>query len=163
MHPLYHPLKRAVLALCLLPALAFAQHGPEQGPPEGPRCDAPPPGGPHQRLSGMHGGGPLAGLDLDEAQQDKLFALDHEQQPQLRTLRRQADKSRRELAELGRSGQYSDAKAKQLADGLAHAESELALMRARFDSKVFALLTPEQRTRRAQPDCGSQAHGPRPR
>jgi Spy/CpxP family protein refolding chaperone len=161
MHPLSPPLKRAALALCLLPALAFAQHGPEQGPPERPRCDAPP--GPHQPPSGMHGGGPLGGIELDDAQQDKLFALDHEQRPQLRTLHRQADKSRRELAELGRSGQYSDARARPLADSLAHAEAELALMRARFDSKVFALLTPEQRARRAEPGCGPQGHGPRPR
>ncbi len=162
MHTLTRSIRRGVLLLALLPLFALAQQGPMRDgghPPMGQRgCGMD--GGPGMAPGGMwHGrgmghGGPFGRMQLDEAQQDKLFALRHDMEPQERTLRKQAMKARRALAELGHSGQFSEAQAKPLADSLAQAEAGLALMRARFASQAFAILTPEQRKRMAQPGCG---------
>jgi Spy/CpxP family protein refolding chaperone len=156
MRQLTRSIRRSALLLALLPAFALAQHGPmrDGGPmPFGhPGCGmADGAGMPHP---GMHHGGVLRRLQLDEAQQDKLFALRHDQEPQQRALHKQARKARRALAELAHSGNYSDAQGKPLADSLAQAEAGLALMHARFQSQVLALLTPQQRERMKQTGCG---------
>ncbi|GAB3457061.1 hypothetical protein GCM10027321_11500 [Massilia terrae] len=171
MHTFSRTIRRSALVLALLPALALAQRGPmrDGGHPPFGQFGCGMAGGPgmasHPGMGhGMGHGGMLARLQLDEAQQDKLFALRHDMEPQQRTLHKQAMKAHKALAELGRSGQFSDAQAKPLADSLAQAEAGLALMRARFESQVFAILTPEQRQRLAQP-CGMPmergARGPR--
>lgn len=161
MQTLSRSIRRGALLLALLPVLALAQHGPmrDGGQPPAGRFGCGMAGGPgmapHGMGRGMGHGGPFGRLQLDEAQQDKLFALRHDMEPQQRTLHKQAMKAHRALAELGRSGQFSDAQAKPLADSLAQAEAGMALMRARFESQVFAILTPQQRERLAQP-CGQQ-------
>lgn len=175
MHTFSRSIRRGALVLALLPVFALAQQGPmrDGGQPPFGHAGCGMAGGPGM---GPHGMGPgmghrmghgamLARLGLDEAQQDKLFALRHDMEPQQRTLRKQAMKAHQALAQLGRSGQFSEAQAKPLADSLAQAEAGLALMRARFESQVFAILTPQQRERLAQP-CGAPpmergARGPR--
>lgn len=87
----------------------------------------------------------LREANLDEAQRDKIFLIMHAQVPQLREQEKARFKARQALAELGMSGQYSDAKAKAIADTLARATAEIELIRARSDSQVMAVLTPEQR------------------
>lgn len=117
-----------------------------------------PPGGP---LSGMGGHPPACGRPfdgamepvppflraarLDEVQRDKVFQIMHAQIPQLREQEKARAKARQALAELGLSGQYSEARAKTLADTLAKANAEIELIHARSDSQLVALLTPEQR------------------
>lgn len=104
--------------------------------------------------------------NLDEAQRDKIFLIMHAQMPQLREQEKARMKARQALTELGMSGQYSDAKAKALADTLARATAEIALIRARNDSQIVALLTPEQRAAldKSRKDRGAMAQpcvGPR--
>lgn len=154
-----HHLLRGAAALCLLPALALAQQPPA---PSQPACAvAPGPHGHHARPSGMRHAGPFGHLGLDDTQQDKLFALHHELAPKLRTLHRQLDKARQELAALGRSGQYSEARARALADSIGKAHAELALLHARTESHAFALLTAQQRARLAEQPCGpDEGRGP---
>lgn len=163
MKPIHRHLLRGAAALCLLPALALAQQAPATPPtPAHGACAMPP--GPHGHRAppfGMRHGGPFGHLGLDEAQQDKLFALHHEQEPQLRTLHRQLEKSKQELGALGRSPQYSDARAKALADNIGKTEAELALLRARTESRAFAILTPQQRARLAEQPCGAEGPGGR--
>lgn len=163
MQTLTRSIRRSALLLALLPMFAFAQHGPMRDgaqPPFGqPGCGMGGAPGMAHGLGRMGHGGPFGRMQLDEAQQDKLFALRHDMEPQQRNLRKQAMKAHRALAELGRSGQFSEAQAKPLADSLAQAEAGLALMRARFESQVFAILTPEQRKRMAQPGCGMRPMG----
>ncbi len=150
---LLRSVRRGAVLLSLLPAFALAQQPLDAGMPPPHGC---------ARADGPHHGRP----HLDEAQQDKLFALRHEQEPQQRTLHKQADKARMALHELARSGQYSDAKAKPIADSLAQAEAGLALMRARFESQLLQILTPQQREQMRQPGCGpargagGPEHGP---
>lgn len=50
-----------------------------------------------------------------------------------------------ELKQLSQAPQFDESKAKAVADKLANLEKEGVLNRARTESKVLALLTPEQR------------------
>lgn len=145
---------RSLLIASLL-ALPFAS----QAQPGAEPCDGnPPPGHGHN-----HGGpdmphpdGPigapfspppphLQGLQLSEAQQDKIFSLVHAQAPKLRELSKTARKSRDELHALAESAAFDEAKAKSLADASARADAEFALILARLDQQTLKLLTPEQR------------------
>lgn len=131
------------------PRVERADRGNERGGPsarpEGERFHGPmgePKGGPGCGL-------PLHHLKLSEAQEDKIFALFHAQEPQVRELHRTAAKAEDALRKLGRSAQYDDAKAKSLADSAAKAHAELALLRVRSEHQVYELLTPEQKRQAA--------------
>lgn len=167
----------AVSAVALaLPLPAAAQPRPDGAP--GPRCDGSPapahhhngPGGPF-----MPGEGPMPGfihgLDLTDAQRDKIFAIGHEQAPQMREKLKAAHKAREELRALVTSPQYDEAKAKALADTEARSMAEVGLLKARSDHAIYALLTAEQRkkaeelkTKRGSPpppSDGQDRPGPR--
>ncbi|HYD60919.1 MAG TPA: Spy/CpxP family protein refolding chaperone [Noviherbaspirillum sp.] len=130
-----------LLAFSLLsaPFLVSAQPMPP-GPPHG----MPAPGGSERLPPYLHS------IHLDETQRDKIFTLMHAQAPQLRELEKTRMKAQQELAELAMSGQFSESKAKKAADTLARATADIALTRARVDSQIVALLTPEQRSRLEQ-------------
>ncbi|MDL2357691.1 MAG: periplasmic heavy metal sensor [Pseudomonadota bacterium] len=108
---------------------------------------APPPG----HMMGEHG---PRGMQLDEAQQDKVFAIVHAQEPQLREQAKAARHAHEALHAMAATGQFDEAKAAALAQALGKAEATLALLRARTDAQVNALLRPEQRRQKAE-------HGPR--
>lgn len=116
--------------------------GPPQGPGAGP--DAPPPY--------------LRGLTLSDDQQDRIFDLLHAQAPHMRQLARSLHKSRTQLLALGLSDKYDETAARGLIDASTGAEAELALLRARTDHAIMAVLTPEQR---GQVASGAPARGPR--
>ena len=153
-------LKRMVLAAALagaLPLAALAQPAPGgDGPGMGPGM------GMHQhrgegRPDGMrggmgmgegmhgHGAGFLRGLDLTDAQKDKIFAIHYAQMPQMRDKFKIVRKSHEDLRALTTSPQYDDAKAKALADAGARAMADIALLKARSEHDIYALLTPEQK------------------
>lgn len=95
---------------------------------------------------GAHGKPPfLHGIQLTSEQDDKLFALTHAEAPKMRDHMKQRHQLKQELMALSQAATFDEGKAKQLADKLANLEREGALNHARFDSKVFGLLTPEQR------------------
>ncbi|GJI97259.1 hypothetical protein RugamoR57_39770 [Duganella caerulea] len=132
------------------------QPGPEHdGPEHGPGGRAPgggfhggmPPfGGP-----GMGGRPPFAhGIELSEAQEDKVFAIVHAEQPYLREQGKAAAKAHEALRALGRSEQYDDAKAAALAKEAATAMANIALQHVRTEQKLLAVLTPEQRKKQAE-------------
>ena len=102
----------------------------------------------------MHEQGPgpmfLRGVALDEAQQDKVFAIVHAQQPQLREQSKAARHAHEALRAMATSGQFDDAKASALAQTAAKAMAAMALQQARTDAQVYALLTPEQRRQAAE-------------
>ncbi|WP_159696819.1 Spy/CpxP family protein refolding chaperone [Massilia sp. 9I] len=118
-------------AACLAGAPAFAQDGP---PPPGLDRG---PGGPGPHF--------LRGVDLSEAQQDRLFAIMHEAAPK----RREIDKARRKaheaLREAAASASFDDAKAAAAAQALGQAVAADELLRVRTEAQAMALLTPQQR------------------
>lgn len=136
----------------------------ERGPGEGPRhhgfCPSGPgaPGPATPFAGGPFAGGPFAGapfspgplghlrhLDLSEAQQDKLFAIMHAAAPQQRAQMKAERKAHEALRALGGSPRFDEAKANAAARDLGQAIAAGAVLRARIESQVLALLTPEQR------------------
>jgi Spy/CpxP family protein refolding chaperone len=97
---------------------------------------------------GVAGGGAfLAGIDLTEDQQDKLFAIVHAAMPALRDHAKSERKAREALQELAHSSAFSEATAASLAQKQAKAAAELSLLRIRMEHEIFSMLTPEQRAR----------------
>lgn len=105
----------------------------------------------------------LHGIELTEAQQDKVFAATYAQEPLLREQKKIIFKAHTQLRELAASAQYDDAKASILANTAAQATARLSLEHARLEQQVLALLTPEQRTQLAARQArreGAHPHGP---
>ena len=131
---------------------AMMHGGPDrEGSGSGPRMHAMPPfGGP-----GMVGR-PLfmRGVELSEAQEDKVFAILHEEKPYLREQGKAADKAHEALREMAGTDKYDDAKAASLAQAAANAMANIALQRVRTEQKLLAVLTPEQRKKQAEDKDG---------
>ncbi|HJV92256.1 MAG TPA: Spy/CpxP family protein refolding chaperone [Azonexus sp.] len=92
----------------------------------------------------------LRGLNLTEAQQDKVFEIMHGQAPGMRDKAKALRKAEGDLQALSAAPDYSEAKARTLADAAAKAMAEMALLRAKTDRQVFEVLTPEQRKQLAE-------------
>lgn len=129
-------------------------HGPEEGPGPHHGFGGHGPGAPGPELP--FGGMPLHGLKLSEAQQDKLFAIMHDQAPARRDHEKAIRKAEDALRELGHADKFDDAKASGLSRDLGQAIAADALLRARTEAKVLAVLTPEQRTQLKE----RREHGP---
>ncbi|MDI3294333.1 Spy/CpxP family protein refolding chaperone [Janthinobacterium tructae] len=144
-----------LLSACSMPLLALAQ---QESAPDGPLARAmpgPPPGfghGPgHVPIYGAQGLPPfLHGIDLSEAQQDKVFAATYAQAPLLREQEKIAFKAHAQLRELAGSSAYDDAKAGALANTAAQAMATISLLQARLEQQLLAVLTPEQRKQAQQ-------------
>lgn len=141
------------------PAAACApafDHGPGFGPQDGPQ-DGPlhgmPSDGPHGPMEhpgmGPELGPPhfLFGLDLSEAQQDKIFNIQLANAPLLREQEKLAHRNGKELHALLEQDQYDEGRIKSLADAQAHAMAQLAVLHARGMHQILAVLTPEQKTK----------------
>jgi Spy/CpxP family protein refolding chaperone len=134
----------ALLAACLATAAAFGQSAPM--PPGARQMDGPDARPEHSRR------GPglpfLRGIDLSEAQQDRLFAIMHEGAPK----HREHDKARRKASEALRAasneGKFDEARASAAAQALGQAIAAEELLRARTEAQVLGLLTPQQRAAR---------------
>lgn len=112
---------------------------------------------------GRHGGAMrmLRGLDLTEAQRDKIFDIRHAQAPAMRTQMKALHAARKDLRELAMAPNYDAAKAQASADAFAKAMSQMALMRVDATRKVLAVLTPEQRKQLDERRAQREAHGHR--
>jgi protein CpxP len=106
----------------------------------------------HERGPEGRGQGPkfLHGVVLDEAQQDKVFAIVHAQEPQMREQGKAARHAHEALRAMATTGQFDDAKAAALSQAGAKAMAAMALQRARTDAQIYALLSPEQRRQAAE-------------
>jgi periplasmic protein CpxP/Spy len=167
----------------LLLAVSSAVSAQVQAPPErGPGCAVAAPGMPlamhaDYRPQGAedhgHGGpdagpgfeGPLApflrGVELSDDQQDRIFAVLHEQAPRARQAARAAHRAREQLRALATSDSYDETAAKTLADTAAKAEAELGLLRAHADHAVIGVLTAGQRKQALAAPVGAECAGAR--
>ncbi|WP_239700549.1 Spy/CpxP family protein refolding chaperone [Massilia sp. 9096] len=138
----------------------FGGPGPGMPGPEMPFDAAP-------GMPGMHGAhdglmGHLHGLNLSEAQQDKLFAIHHAAQPEQREHMKAVRKAHEALAELARAVRFDDARAAALSRDLGQAIAAEALLHARTEAQALAVLTPEQRERLQRHRApGAQMHAGR--
>ncbi|WP_305823192.1 Spy/CpxP family protein refolding chaperone [Massilia brevitalea] len=125
------------------PVAADDGAGPDFNRGPGPRGPGP---GPH---AGPHMGGPglpfLRGIDLSEAQEDRLFAILHAQAPQLREQEKLEIKALDALDAMRASGRVDDAQATAQARALGQAIAAQELLHVRTAAQVMALLTPQQK------------------
>ena len=128
---------------CIVSAVAMSAE-PEHAPPPDRMMQGQGPGPMPHRGEGR---GPmmLHGVHLDEAQQDKVFAFVHAQEPQMHEHEKAARHAHQALRAMATSGQFNDARASALAQAGAQAMAAMALQQARTDAQIVALLTPEQR------------------
>ena len=112
---------------------------------DGPTSPGPMHDGPPHGPGGFGLFGRLHHLRLTEAQQDKLFAIMHAAAPQQRNQDKAERKAHDALRALGAAPQFDEARANAAARELGQAVANGALLRARLESQVLALLTPEQR------------------
>ncbi|MGO3891639.1 MAG: Spy/CpxP family protein refolding chaperone [Paenalcaligenes sp.] len=84
-------------------------------------------------------------LNLTQAQQDQLFELRHQQEPEMRRLHNVVRDARNELRDTSNAATFDEAKAKASSEKLAKAEADLSLQRTRLHAQRMAVLTPEQR------------------
>ena len=94
-------------------------------------------------------GGPglpfLRGIELSEAQEDRLFAILHAGAPQLREQEKAERKALEALDAMRESGRVDDAKAAAQARALGQAVAAQELLHVRTAAQVMALLTPQQK------------------
>ncbi len=178
MHTTKKPWTGSLLALALaLPLGAGAAPAPDTRPEpdmgRGPgMCHEPnmchesnprrEPMGPPFGHGGPGGGLPpfMRGIDLTEAQQDKVFALLHAQAPLMREQHKSIAKAHAALHALAASGAFDDAKAGALAQSVGQAMAALTLQQAKSEQQLLALLTPAQRQQVEQSERDGPRRGP---
>jgi len=162
LHPRFTNLRAAcALAGCLLAAPAvLAQpvlaHGPgvdgpgveqQDGRDEGPR-------GPLERVPPF-----LRGLDLSEAQQDRVFAILHAEVPQQRALEKAERKAQDALRDLAHAPELDQGKAAGAAQALGQAIADQEMLRLKTGAELKAVLNPQQRAQLDQPRVAARKAG----
>lgn len=150
-------------SVCLLAAPAvLAQPTP---PPDGPEYGGPPFGQLHERDGepGPFGTPPfLRGLNLSDAQNERVFTILHGQAPRRRALdlaERRADEALRAVAG---APEFDAAAASAAAKALGQAIADQELLRLQTRAMLKAVLTPEQRAQLDAPrGMGRKADGQR--
>ena len=94
----------------------------------------------------MPGAGLLRGLDLSEAQRDRVFSILHAQAPALREKAREARSAREAVHQLALAGELDEARLQEAAQRASRAMADLAVQRARTHNALFKELTPEQQS-----------------
>jgi len=97
-------------------------------------------------------GGPMLGqyvhrLDLTDAQQAQVKAIMAKEKPTLQPLMQQMAQGHAQLRDLVMSGNFDEAKARELASQQSQAMIELNVQHARIASEMVQILTPEQKTK----------------
>lgn len=100
------------------------------------------------------------GLDLSNSQRARIAEILKAQGAPLRDTAEAGRKALDELRKLAFSSDYSEEKAKALADVATPLMVELAVLHARFDHTVFAVLTPEQQQQAKENMANFKGHFP---
>jgi len=141
MTPFSTRLRRTLPSLVLALPLALHAAPPVDGPDGGP--GGPPPH-PEKLFDAEHLPPHLQALNLNEAQRAQLGELFKAQGSNLRDKLEAGKKAHDELRRLSLSADYSEDKAKALADNGAQTLAAAALAHARLDQAIYQLLTPAQ-------------------
>jgi periplasmic protein CpxP/Spy len=106
----------------------------------------------------------LRGIELTEAQEDRIFQIRHAQAPALREAMKKARHAEEELRALALAAVFDAARAKTLAETAGKAHGEIALLHATESSQILAVLTPAQRSQNDEtahrPDKNRPEHSP---
>ena len=102
----------------------------------------------------------LAGLQLTDEQQDKVFNVLYAAAPALRDQGKALRIAREALMKAGTAAQFDEANVRLLANAAAKAESDITVLRARTEHQIYLLLTPAQRTQAEKLRQQHDARGP---
>lgn len=86
-------------------------------------------------------------LHLTDAQKTQIHTIISEERAKMKPLVQQLKAGRDQLIALRKSGPFDEAKVRAIAKGQADTLIELIVARESMKSKIFAVLTPEQRTK----------------
>jgi len=107
------------------------------------------------RGEGMFGGGmpgPMLGyfvrkLDLTEAQQAQVKSIMAKEKPSFQPLMLQMAQGHQQMHELVMNNGFDEAKVRELATQQTQTMTELMVQRARVESELLQILTPDQKTK----------------
>jgi Spy/CpxP family protein refolding chaperone len=108
------------------------------------------------RRAHMHGDGMFEGhmlhfftdyLDLTDAQQAQVKDIMAKEKPAMQPLMQQMAQSRKQIHELAMAGNFDEGKVRTLASQQAQTMTEMIVQRARIESEMVQILTPEQKTK----------------
>ncbi|MEC4749029.1 Spy/CpxP family protein refolding chaperone [Methylomicrobium sp. Wu6] len=100
-------------------------------------------------------------LDLSNSQRARIAEILKTQGASLRDKAEAGRKAQNELRKLAFSSDYSEDKAKALADVSIPIMAELAVLHARLDHAIFTVLTPEQQQQAKEHMANFKGHFPR--
>ncbi|HSB76204.1 MAG TPA: Spy/CpxP family protein refolding chaperone [Terriglobales bacterium] len=86
-------------------------------------------------------------LDLTDAQQQQMKALVEAERPALKGLMQQLASQRQQMLAATQNGQFDQAQVQGIANQQGQTLASLIVARQELQSKTYALLTPEQRTK----------------
>jgi len=89
-------------------------------------------------------------LNLSDAQKQQAKAIATEERTKMKPLFEQLKAGRDQLDTLRKSGPFDEAKVRSIAKGQADTLTEMIVGRERMRSRIWALLTPEQRAKAEQ-------------
>lgn len=96
---------------------------------------------------GMFGQRMAQQLGLTDAQQQQIKSIMETEKPKMQPLMQQLKQERQQMNMLTDSGNFDEAAVRAAASKQAQTETDLAVERARVKSQIFAVLTPDQRTK----------------
>lgn len=105
---------------------------------------------------GMYGGGMFEGhmlhfftdyLDLTDAQQAQVKDILAKEKPAMKPLMQQMAQGHQQLREPTMAGAFDEAKVRALATQQSQTMTEMIVQKARIESEMIQLLTPEQKTK----------------
>ena len=103
-------------------------------------------------------------LNLTDAQKKEMFSIRLEERGKMKPLVQKLKDGRKQLHALGKSGQFDEAKVRSVAKGQADIRIELIVEKERMKSRMYAVLTPEQRAKAEQiHESWKARHGEGPR
>lgn len=138
----------AVAALALVLTAAFAAGQAEQAQQKHMR-------GEH----GMFGARMAQQLGLSDAQRQQIKSIMETEKPKMQPLMQQLKAERQEMDSLTTSGTFDEAAVRAAASKQAQTITDVAVERARVKSQIFAVLTPEQRTKAQEMEKNFAGHG----
>ncbi|MGZ8449674.1 MAG: Spy/CpxP family protein refolding chaperone [Candidatus Deferrimicrobiaceae bacterium] len=106
-----------------------------------------PPGGRMGKGSGRHFARLAGALDLTDAQKEQVKAILETEKEKVAPLRQTLGETREKIRRAAEATPFDEAAVRSLAASQNETRTEMIVSRARVQSKIFALLSPEQRER----------------
>ena len=108
----------------------------------------------HPHRGGMFGGPTVRmfarQLDLTEAQRTQMHQILAKEKPTMRPSMQQMAQTRYQIAQLELNGAFDESQVRPLATQQAQAMQDLIVQRARIESELIQVLTPDQKTKLSQ-------------